>query len=105
MIRRVTFRVVYYRVQSGTAERKAVYVWTLTTYAFTHAIGTAFIGQIWSPCPSADEPLPLRNLQSTVTELLGRYEVGRKEGKYSEEEAKREHAKHSLERYMHYFQR
>lgn len=34
-----------------------------------------------------------------------RYEAGRKEGKYSDEEAKREHAKHSLERYMHYFQR
>lgn len=34
-----------------------------------------------------------------------RYEAGKKEGMYSVEEAKREHAKHSLERYMHYFQR
>ena len=34
-----------------------------------------------------------------------RYEAGKKEGKFTEEEAKREHAKHSLERYMHYYQR
>ena len=38
-------------------------------------------------------------------ELLCRYELGKKEGKYNEEEAKRERAKQSLERYMHYFQR
>lgn len=34
-----------------------------------------------------------------------RYEQGKKEGKYNEEEAKRERAKQSLERYMHYYQR
>ncbi len=34
-----------------------------------------------------------------------RYEQGKKKGEYNEEEAKRERAKQSLERYMHYFQR
>jgi ariadne-1 len=42
--------------------------------------------------------------QSIYTACI-RYETGRKEGKYNEEEAKRERAKQSLERYMHYYQR
>jgi hypothetical protein len=36
---------------------------------------------------------------------LLRYEQGKKKGEFSEEELKREHAKNSLERYMHYYQR
>jgi hypothetical protein len=44
--------------------------------------------------------------RSTVrTWFACRYETGKKEGKYNEEEAKRERAKQSLERYMHYYQR
>lgn len=34
-----------------------------------------------------------------------RYEAAKEKGDYDEEAQKREHAKHALERYMHYYQR
>ena len=34
-----------------------------------------------------------------------RYEAAKQKGEYDEEAQKREHAKHALERYMHYYQR
>lgn len=48
---------------------------------------------------------PCKKLIQAVGAVPCRYEQGKKEGKYNEEEAKRERAKQSLERYMHYYQR
>lgn len=38
-------------------------------------------------------------------QLLLRYEAAKKTGEYDSEQRRRENAKHSLERYMHYFER
>ena len=37
--------------------------------------------------------------------MLCRYESAKEKGEYDEEAQKREHAKHALERYMHYYHR